>query len=67
MYLDALAAFVVITVKSITPLKLLLKSGLYTNLGSGLADPRYGEKTQPTLQYILTGQKERFGHVSFTC
>jgi hypothetical protein len=54
-------AFILIAVKFIIPLKLSLKKGRYINLGSGLAD-----KPQPTLQYILTGQKERFGHVAFT-
>jgi hypothetical protein len=66
LFLGTHTAFVLIIGKFVKPLKLSFKTGRYIKLDSGgpALPPRHGVRSpRPTLQYILTGQRERFGHV----
>jgi hypothetical protein len=65
--LRAHIAFVLANVNFLTPLKLSLKRCPYINIAVALPIRGRLRGPQPTLAYTLTGQREKFGHVTFTC
>jgi hypothetical protein len=67
LFLGVHAAFVLITAKFMTPLKLSPKGVNIFIATVALLTRDEVRNLWPPVQYTSTKQMERFGHVSFTC